>query len=136
MDQPDFPGDTIGYINFAPFLIGTPVIDTYYLKLAGPSIYNADHGPKRQVRVGRRQSLSIEDLAIGGLAAIEAGTIPAGVTQPGFERLHRSVQMCNQGSLHHRSDEEHERYPPDCSPDHEESMSHSVFFVLLGSRKV
>src|SRR6266849_1602528 len=115
MDQADFPGDTIGYINFAPFLIGTPVIDTYYLKLAGPSIHDADHGPKRQSGVCRCQSLSIKDLAIGGLAAIEAGTIPTSVTRPGFKRLHRLIQMRNQGGLHHRSDEEHKRYPPDCS---------------------
>src|SRR6202521_6376017 len=119
MDQADFPGDTIGYINFAPFLIGTPVIDTYYFKLAGPGIHNADHGPKRQVGVSRRQSLGIKDLAVGGLAAIEAGTIPTCVTQPGLNWLHERIQMRYQGGLHHRSDEEHEKYPPECGPDHE-----------------
>src|SRR5260370_22976598 len=100
MDQADFPGDTIGYINFAPFLIGTPVIDTYYLKLAGPGIHNADHGPKRQGGVGRRQSLGIEDLAIGGLAAIEAGTITTRVTHPEFYRLARVIPIRYPRSLH------------------------------------
>jgi hypothetical protein len=46
------------------------------------------------------------------------------------------IQMRNEGSLHRRSDEEHKRNPPECSPYHEESMSHSVFFVLRKSRKV
>src|SRR2546423_15269210 len=70
MDQADFPGDTIGYINFASFLIGTPVIDPYYLKLAGPSIHNADHGPKRQVGVCRREGFGVEALAIGGFSSV------------------------------------------------------------------
>src|SRR5258707_1677748 len=33
MDQADFPGDTIGYINFASFLIMAPVIDTHQFKI-------------------------------------------------------------------------------------------------------
>src|SRR5260370_36651467 len=99
MDQADFPGDTIGYINFAPFLIGTPVIDTYHLKLAGPSIHDADHGSKRQVGVCRRQSLGIEDLAIGGPAAIEAGSLPASVTQPGFNLHPLLLHMPHHGKL-------------------------------------
>src|SRR5260370_746307 len=65
MDQADFPGDTIGYINFAPFLIGTPVIDTYQLKLAIPGIDHTDEGAKRQVGVCRRKSFGVEALANG-----------------------------------------------------------------------
>src|SRR5437899_4606086 len=34
VNQANLPGDSIGYINFAPFLIGTAVIDTYQFKLA------------------------------------------------------------------------------------------------------
>ncbi len=44
MNQIQVAGDTIGYINFTPFLIGTPVIDAYYYKLCatrGASIAGA-----------------------------------------------------------------------------------------------
>jgi hypothetical protein len=51
MDQTDFPGDTIGYINFAPFLIGTPVIDSHKFELTTSGIHYADEGPKGQVGV-------------------------------------------------------------------------------------
>jgi hypothetical protein len=44
--------------------------------------------------------------------------------------------MRYEGCFHRRSDEEHKEYPAQCSPAHEEFMSHSVFFVLLGSKKV
>jgi hypothetical protein len=46
------------------------------------------------------------------------------------------IQMRNEGCFHARSNQEHEEYPPQCSPAHEKSMSHSVLFVLLGSKKV
>jgi hypothetical protein len=42
MDQTDFPGDTIGYINFTPFLIGTPVIDSYKFELTASGVHDAD----------------------------------------------------------------------------------------------
>src|SRR5207253_10632550 len=130
MDQTDFPGDTIGYINFAPFLIGTPVIDAYQLKPPVPGVHYADEGAKRQVGVCRGQGFGVEALTISGFTPVEPGAIPTGIAHPGLDRLHRLIQMRHQGSLHRRSDEEHE------SPEHEESMSHSVFFVLLGSKKV
>src|SRR5712664_1128594 len=136
MDQADFPGDTIGYINFAPFLIGTPVIDTYQLKLPGPGVHHADEGPKRQVGVRRRQGFTVEHLTISGLSTVKAGAIPTGIAPPSLNRLHRLIQMRNKGRLHRRSDEEHERNPTQRSPDHEKSMSHSVFFVLRKSQKV
>src|SRR5437016_7551357 len=136
MDQADFPGDPIGYINFAPFLIGTPVIDAYNLKLAVPEVDDADQGAKRQVGVCRGESFGIEALAVGRLAPIEPGAIPTGIAHPGLNRPYRLIQMRHQGGLHHRSDEEHERYPAQRSPHHEESMSHSVFFVLLRSQKM
>jgi len=118
MDQADFPGDTIGYINFAPFLIGTPVIDTYKFKLAVPRIDHANDGAKRQVRVCRREGFGVEALAIGGLAAIEPGAIPAGVAYPGLDWLNRLVQMRYKGCFHRRSDEEHKEYPSESSPAH------------------
>src|SRR2546423_8827022 len=96
MDQADFPGDTIGYINFASFLIGTPVIDPYYLKLAGPSIHNADHGPKRQVGVCRREGFGVEALAIGGFSAVVPGGTPTWNTHPQPDRRLRVVLNLNQ----------------------------------------
>src|SRR6266849_1826533 len=133
MDQADFPGDTIGYINFAPFLIGTPVIDTYQLKLAVPGIDHTHEGAKRQVRVCRRKSFGVEALAVGGFAPIEPGAISTGITYPGLDRLRGLIQTHDAGCFHSRSNEEHEKYPTKCSPAHEKSMSHSVFFVLLES---
>src|SRR5438270_6973176 len=79
MDQTDFPGDTIGYINFAPFLIGTPVIDAYQLKLPVPGVHYADEGAKRQVGVCRGQGFGVEALTIGGLTPVEPGAIPTGI---------------------------------------------------------
>src|SRR5467141_2996991 len=135
MDQADFPGDTIGYINFAPFLIGTPVIDTYYFKLAVPGVDHTDDGAKRQVWVCRREGFGVEALTISGLAAIEPGAIPTGITHPGLDRLHGVIQIRYEGCLHRRSDEEHEEYPPQCSPTHEKSMSHSVLFCTTRNQK-
>src|SRR5712664_3406003 len=91
MDQADFPGDTIGYINFAPFLIGTPVIDTYQFKLPGPGIHHADQRPKGKVGVRRGQSFSVERLTIRGLAAVKPGPIPAGIAHPSLDRPHRLI---------------------------------------------
>src|SRR5260370_2185087 len=136
MEKADFPGDTIGYINFAAFLRRTPVMDTHQLKAAVPRVHYADHGTKRQVGVRRSKGFGIEALAVGGFAPVEPWAIPAGVAYPGLNRLDGLIQVRYQGGLHHRSDEEHKRYPAERSPHHEESMSHSVFFVLLGSRKV
>src|SRR5258708_21979637 len=127
MNQADFPGDTIGYINFAAFLIGTPVIDTHHFKSAGPGIHHANQGAKREIGVRRRESFGVKALAVGGFAPVEPWTIPTGVAYPGFNRPYGLTQMRHQGGLHHRSDEKHERNPSECSPDHEESISHSVF---------
>jgi hypothetical protein len=136
MDQADFPGDTIGYINFAPFLIGTPVIDTYYFKLAVPGVNYPDYGAKGKVRVCRREGFAVEALAIGGFAPIEPGAVPARIAHPGLDWLHGLIQMRYEGCFHPRCNEEHQENPPQCSPAHEKSMSHSVIFVLLRSRKV
>src|SRR5713101_5518865 len=106
MDQADFPGDTIGYINFAPFLIGTPVIDTYQFKLAVPRVHYADERAKRQVRVRRREGFAVEALAIGGFAPIEPGAIPTGITHPGLDRLHGLIKMRYKGCFHALSKQE------------------------------
>src|SRR5258708_8954943 len=76
------------------------------------------------------KSFAIEDLTVSGLAAIEAGSIPACVAYPGFDRLRRLAQVSDERCFHRRSDEEHQRNPTECSPDYKESVSHSVVFVL------
>src|SRR6266704_2624879 len=43
--------------------------------------------------------------------------------------------MRHERGFHHRSDEEHEKHPAERCPDHEESMSHSVCFVLQTTKK-
>src|SRR5215470_2268926 len=135
MNQSDSPGDTIGYINFTPLLVRTTVIDAYKFKLSGASVHHADQGPKGEVRVGGGESFRVEDLAVSSLAPIEPGAIPAGVAYPGFDRLNWLIQVRNQRSFHRRSDEEHEEHPTKRGPKHEESMSHSVFFLLLNPEK-
>src|ERR1700686_513188 len=135
MDKADFPGDAIGYINFASFLIRTPVIYSYQLKFPVAGIDHAHQRAERQMRVRGRQCLTVEDLPIGRLAAIEAGAIPAGIAHPGLDRLRRFAQVRHQRRLHRRSDEEHQRNPTECSPNNEESVSHSVFFVLQLPKK-
>src|SRR5712664_739085 len=93
MDQADFPGDTIGYINFAPFLIGTPVIDTYKLELPAAGVHHADEGSKRQIGMCRCEGLTVEGLTIRSLATVKPGTIPAGIAHPSLNWLHRLIQM-------------------------------------------
>src|SRR5260370_29118921 len=96
MDQADFPGDTIGYINFAPFLIGTPVIDTYQLKLAVPGVHHTDKGAKRQIGVCRCEGFGVEALAIGGFSILYTLALPL------INFLHSTFQMCTECSLSNR----------------------------------
>src|SRR5580692_5686833 len=118
MAQTDFPGDTIGYINFAPFLIRTPVIDTYKFELATTGVHYPDEGPKGEVRVRRRECFGVEMLSVGGLAPVKPGAIPAGIAHPSLDRLYRLTQMRDEGGLHRRSDEEHKKHPAKSSPTH------------------
>jgi len=82
-------GYPVGYINFAPLLVGAAVVDTYKYKLAVAGIYQANQRTEGQVRVGRRQGFGREHLAIGGFAPIEPGSIPTGIAGPGLNRLNR-----------------------------------------------
>src|SRR5579872_5408102 len=86
MDKADFPGDAIGYINFASFLIGATVINAYQLKFPIARVYDAHQGTEWQMGVRGGQSLAVEDLAISRLAAVEARSIPARITHPGLNR--------------------------------------------------
>src|ERR1700682_6257441 len=105
MDQADFPGDTIGYINFAPFLIRTPVIDTYQFKLAVPGVNHTDEGAKRQVWVCRCENFGVKALAIGGVSPIEPGAVPTGIAHPSLDRLHGLIQMRYERCFHARSNQ-------------------------------
>src|ERR1700732_2904085 len=49
----------IGYINFASFLVGTAVIDTYQFKFASARVYDADQGTERKMRVRRGESFAV-----------------------------------------------------------------------------
>src|SRR5258708_23824137 len=97
MDQTDFPGDTIGYINFASFLIGTPVIDAYQLKLAVPGVHHADEGAKRKVGVRRREGFAVEALAIGGFLGVEFTAVSTGIIHPGLNSRPAVIHMCSTG---------------------------------------
>src|SRR5689334_3686931 len=87
------------------------------------------------MRVRGGQGFAVKDLAVGGLATVEAGSIPACIAHPSFDRLGRLAQMRHQGCFHRRSDEEQQGNPAECSPNHEESVSHSVVFVLQLPKK-
>src|SRR5438552_16920643 len=93
MNQANLTGDSIGYINFAPFLIRTAVINEHQFKLAVAGIHYADERPKREVGVCRSKSCGVKALAVSGFAAIEPGAIPTRVTHPGLNRLHRLIPM-------------------------------------------
>src|SRR5258708_19820059 len=82
MDQADFPGDTIGYINFAPFLIRTPVIDTHQLEFAITGVDHANYGAKGKIGVCRGEGFRVEALAIGGFSAPEPGATPNRIPPP------------------------------------------------------
>jgi len=60
VDKTEFPGDAIGYINFASFLIGTAVINTYQFKFPGSGVHDAHQGAEREMRVSGGQSFAIE----------------------------------------------------------------------------
>src|SRR6267154_1331523 len=85
VDQANLPGYAIGYINFASLLIGTPVINTNNFKFAVACIDDAHPGSERKVRVGGRQALGVEPLAVRGLLAVKIGAIPAGVSNPDLD---------------------------------------------------
>src|SRR6516225_5218257 len=87
-DQANLSGYPIGYINFAPFLIGTAVIDAYQFEPAVADVDNAYPGAEGQIRMRRGQTLGVIALAVGGFSTIETRAVPAGVADPHFERFH------------------------------------------------
>src|SRR5215469_15741016 len=58
-NEANLSGYAIGYINFAPFLVGTPVINAHKLKLLVAGIYNAHPGAKRQIRMRGGETLGV-----------------------------------------------------------------------------
>jgi len=82
MDQADFPGDTIGYINFAPFLIGPRSLIRTNSNLPFRVFTTRTTEPKGRLGCGGSEGFRVEALAIGGFAAIEPGAIPTGITPP------------------------------------------------------
>lgn len=44
--------------------------------------------------------------------------------------------MRHKGSIHYGNDEEHKEHPSESGPENKEWSSHSVFFVLLISKKL
>src|SRR5277367_5029191 len=135
VDQANLPSYSIGYINFAPLLVGSSVINAHNLKLAIARVHNSNPRPKRQIRVCRRQTLGIEPLAVRRLLPVELGAIPAGIANPSLDRLRWLRQMSHQGRFHSRSNQEHQRHPANRGPCNEEWSSHSVFFLLLTTEK-
>src|SRR5439155_25380574 len=133
VNQPDLSGYAVGYINFASFLIGTAVIDTYQFKLAVPGVHDPYYGTERQVRMRRGQCLAIESLAVCRLLAIKTRPVPAGLAYPSLYRLCWLATMRNQRCLHGGRDKEHQWHPADCSPNHEEWFFNSVVFLLQTS---
>src|ERR1700693_2735060 len=111
MNQPQLAGDTIGYINFASFLIGTAVIDAYNFKFSVARVDHAYPGTKRKARVSGGQTLSVEAFAISGDFAVKVRSVPTGVADPALNRLDGFAQMSDQRCLHTGSNQEHQRHP-------------------------
>ena len=87
IDEPELPSYAIGYINFTPFLIGTPIIDTYQFKLSVPGVDDPHSGPKRKVGMRGGEGFAIKVFPIGGLLTVEPRPIPTGVADPSLNRL-------------------------------------------------
>src|SRR5437868_8228015 len=136
MNQSDFPGYAIGYINFASFLIRTAIIDAHKFKLPGTGVDQANDGSKGEIRVGCGQRLAVKFFAIGGFAAVEFGSIPAGVANPSLNRLGGFCFVGYEGCFHHWCDEEHQWHPAYCSPDHEQWFFHKCCFFTTTYRKL
>src|SRR5258707_8145382 len=130
MDKADFPGDAIGYIHFASFLTGTAINNTSELKFPVTEVYDPHQRAEREMGVRGGEYLTVEDRAVGRLAAVEPGSIPARITHPGLDRLWGLAQVRHERCFHRWCDEEKQRNPAECSPNYEESVSHSVVFVL------
>src|SRR5258708_27613104 len=81
------------------------------------------------------KSFAIEDLTVSGLAAIEAGSIPACVAYPGFDRLRRLAQVSDERCFHRRSDEEHQRNRSEEHTSELQSPDHLVCRLLLEKKK-
>ena len=61
-------------------MVWAPVIDGYHNLLAIGKIGNLDLAPEGQFGMGRGEGVLIEDLATGGLLAMEARSVPGGLT--------------------------------------------------------
>src|SRR4029077_20213324 len=82
------------------------------------------------MRVCGGECFAVQDLAVGRLAAVEPGSIPARIAHPGFDCLWGLAQVRHERCFHRWCDKEKQRNPAECSPNYEESVSHSVVFVL------
>src|ERR1700682_2456369 len=107
MNQTNLLGETIGYINFAPFLVRTPVINSHNLEFPISWVHHPHHRPKWQMGMRRRQSLGVEMLSIGRLAPVETRSVPAGIASPSLNRLRSFREVSYQGSFHGGSNKEH-----------------------------
>src|SRR5258707_6364461 len=87
MNQANLSGYAIGYINFAPFLIRTSIVDANQLKLPGARVDQADDRSERKVGVGGGKGFAIKPLPVGGLATVKLGSVPAGIANPSLNRL-------------------------------------------------
>src|SRR5579864_1783578 len=135
MNQADLSGYAIGYINFAPFLIRTTIIDANQFKLSASGIDQPNDRPEGKVGVGSREGLGVKALPVGRLAAVEFGSIPAGIADPSLNRLGRFSLIGYERCFHHWCDKEHQWHPAYCSPNHEEWLFHSVVFLLQFTKK-
>jgi hypothetical protein len=135
VSQTNLPGDTIGYINFAAFLIRATVINTYYFKLVVARIDHADDGSERKRRMSRSQGFGVELLPVGGLAAVKVLAIPAGVADPSLDGLDRLVGAGDQGGVDRSGRQKHNRHPKKAGPEESQRALHSVSFMQHHTEK-
>ena len=91
VDQANLPGYAIGYINFASFLVGTPIINANNLKFSVVGVDDADPGTKWQVGMRCAQTLAVEPLPVCRLLAVELRSLPAGIADPDLDGFHRGA---------------------------------------------
>src|SRR5439155_4482241 len=81
------------------------------------------------------KGLAVESLTVCCLFAVEVTAIPTSIADPSLDGLYRFCFVGHQRGFHYRRDEEHERYPSNGGPDHEEWSFHSVVFLLQVPKK-
>src|SRR5215469_12786101 len=94
-NETNLSGYAIGYINFAPFLVGTPVINAHKLELAVAGIDNPHPRAKRQIGMGGGETFGVITLSVDPPPFRTARIERVGVAYAAFRKFNPSPQYCS-----------------------------------------